>query len=147
MGAKKSIHDILERHQLKKTEPRLQVLSVLSNRRVATSQPELERLLGKEVDRVTLYRTLNTFEKNGIIHKVLDMHGTSNYALCSDSCTADQHNDQHVHFNCTRCEQIYCLNEVKVPGLQGIPHGFEPTGTDLIIYGFCRDCTEKKETG
>lgn len=143
MGAKKSINDILDQHQLKKTAPRLNVLSVLSGRRVATSQPDLERLLGKEIDRVTLYRTLNTFEKSGIIHKVLDMHGTSNYALCSDSCTAEHHQDEHVHFNCTVCEQIYCLKEVRIPGVETIPAGFEASGKDLIIYGLCSECSKK----
>lgn len=143
MEAKKSINDILDQHQLKKTAPRLNVLRVLSSRGVATSQPDLERLMGKEIDRVTLYRTLNTFEKKGIIHKVLNMHGTSNYALCSGSCTPEHHQDEHVHFNCTACEQIYCLNEVKTPGVQAIPEGFEASSKELIVYGLCRRCSKK----
>ena len=76
---------LLKRHKLKRTEPRLRVLSMLSSKNVATSQPDLEGVIG-DVDRVTLYRILSAFEEKGIIHKVFDLNGTANYALCSSDC-------------------------------------------------------------
>lgn len=142
MKTTEKFNDLLDKHHLKKTGARLSVLSILNSREVATSQPDLEQMLGEEVDRVTLYRILNTFEKNGIIHKILDLNGTSNYALCSPLCTSEKHKDEHVHFNCTVCLNIYCMDEVQIP-VVSIPKGFKATNKDLIIYGSCDSCNKK----
>lgn len=141
MKENEKLNDLLDQHHLKKTAARLNVLSILSARKVATSQPDLEQMIGKEVDRVTLYRVLNTFEKSGIIHKVLDLNGTANYALCSSSCTPEHHKDEHVHFNCTQCLNIYCLDHVVIPEIL-IPNGFKASSKNLIIYGVCATCGE-----
>lgn len=138
------INDLLDKHNLRKTGPRLSVLSVLNSRKAATSQPDLEQILGKEVDRVTLYRILSTFEKNGIIHKILDLNGTSNYALCSPLCTREKHKDEHVHFNCTVCLNIYCLDKVQIPSVS-TPKGFKAASKNLIIYGFCDSCNKRNK--
>lgn len=138
----KEFEEILEKHDLKKTKPRLSVLEILTERKSATSQPDLELVLGKDIDRVTLYRVLKTFEEKGIIHKIIDLNGTANYAVCSSSCTEHQHHDQHVHFNCRLCLQIYCLDSVHVPQLQ-LPSGFTPDTVNHIVYGTCPGCNEK----
>ena len=95
-----SFEELLDKHHLKKTSPRLKVLSVLSAKDVATSQPDLETVM-VDIDRVTLYRILNAFEEKGIIHKVFDLNGTANYAVCSSNCEENHHHDEHLHFNCT----------------------------------------------
>jgi Fur family transcriptional regulator, ferric uptake regulator len=82
--------DLLEKRHLKKTGPRLRVLSMLASKNVATSQPDLESVMD-DVDRVTLYRILSTFEEKGIIHKVFDLQGTANYALCTSDCEEHHH--------------------------------------------------------
>lgn len=139
----KNFEEILEKHDLKKTKPRISVLEILTDRKSATSQPDLELVLGKDVDRVTLYRVLKTFEEKGIIHKIIDLNGTANYAVCSSSCTEHQHHDQHVHFNCRVCLRLYCLDSVHVPQLQ-LPSGFTPDTINHIIYGTCPSCNEKQ---
>lgn len=133
---------LLEKNGLKKTNTRLKVLAILKSKREAISQPDLERILGKEVDRVTLYRTLSTFEEKAIIHKVMDLNGTANYAFCSSSCSNEQHQDEHVHFNCTICLNVYCLDELKIPKLS-LPDGYPPQSINLIVYGTCINCNEK----
>ncbi|MEJ7558144.1 MAG: transcriptional repressor [Pedobacter sp.] len=135
---------LLERNDLKKTKPRLSVLKILSSRETATSQPHLEEILGKEVDRVTLYRVLKTFEEKGIIHKILDMNGTANYATCDKSCSEQKHDDKHVHFNCTVCLNVYCLDELHLPKLS-MPAGFTTANVTLIVYGICDKCNKKAE--
>ncbi len=142
MKTTEKIIDLLDKHHLKKTGPRISVLSVLNSRDVATSQPDLEQMLGKEIDRVTLYRTLNTFEKSGIIHKILDLNGTSNYALCSPLCTSEKHTDEHVHFNCTVCLNIYCMDHIHIPAV-AVPKGYHASSKNLIIYGTCESCNSK----
>ncbi len=62
MDVTQQYKQLLTQHSLKITVPRLSVLAVLHSRAMATSQPDLEQLLGTQIDRVTLYRTLSTFE-------------------------------------------------------------------------------------
>jgi Fur family ferric uptake transcriptional regulator len=137
-----SFDQLLEKNNLKKTQPRLSVLKVLASRKTATSQPDLEAILGKEIDRVTLYRVLKTFEEKGIIHKILDLNGTANYAACKDSCSEHDHQDEHVHFNCTVCYQLYCMENFSLPKLS-MPRGFTTSSVNLLVYGVCDSCNEK----
>ncbi|WP_421943673.1 Fur family transcriptional regulator [Pedobacter sp.] len=134
--------NLLIKNGLKRTGPRLQVLDILSSRDSATSQPYLEQVMGKVVDRVTLYRVLKAFEEKGIIHKVLDNHGTANYAICSEGCSAHEHHDEHVHFNCNNCQKVYCLDSIKIPAFN-VPKGFKVENLNLIASGICASCSEK----
>ncbi len=130
--------DILKEHSLKHTKQRVRVLEEIALDTVAISQPELEKKLGKEIDRVTLYRILNIYEDKGILHRIMDMNGTANYAICSPSCSEEHHHDEHVHFNCTNCAKIYCL-DVSVPQIK-MPEGFTATTMSTIAYGICEKC-------
>lgn len=132
---------LLDKHQLKKTAPRLRVLSMMYSKNTATSQPDLESVMN-DIDRVTLYRILNVFEEKGIIHKVFDLNGTANYAVCHSNCEANHHHDEHVHFNCTNCKNVYCLNELTLPQIT-LPGGFRPTGFTLYASGLCPKCDKK----
>lgn len=133
---------LLQSNGLKKTVPRLRVLEILNSRKMATSQPDLEMLIGKEIDRVTLYRTLTTFEDKGIVHKIIDINGKANYALCSSSCTSHKHDDQHLHFNCLMCKNLFCLPEQVLPTFD-VPNGFAVKKFECLISGVCSDCSLK----
>ena len=130
--------EILTRHQLKKTGPRLRVLSMMSSKSSATSQPDLESVM-HDVDRVTLYRILNVFEEKGIIHKVFDLDGTANYAMCAAECEENHHQDDHLHFNCVVCKNVYCLDELALPAIN-LPAGFKLEGVTLYANGTCPRC-------
>ena len=133
---------LLDKHDLKKTKARIGVLEILNSRETAVSQPLLEDVLGKEVDRVTLYRVLKTFEEKGIIHKIIDLNGTANYAICGTACKESKHHDEHLHFNCTVCYGVYCLDSFKVPKVI-IPEGFTAGSINVIMYGICDGCNKK----
>lgn len=133
---------LLRKHNLKVTVPRLSVLSVISEKETATSQPDLEKVLGKSVDRVTLYRVLNVFEEKGILHKIFDLHGTATYALCSEECPEHIHSEDHVHFTCSKCNSVYCLNEVTIPTIE-TPKGFRVDAVGINAVGICAQCQSK----
>lgn len=132
---------LLHKNHLKVTEARMGVLKILNDRDSAISQPVLEKMMGKDVDRVTLYRILKTFEEKGIVHKVVDLDGTANYAVCSSNCTSEAHHDEHFHFNCTQCKKMYCLNDLHLPFLR-IPVGFSAESVNLVMTGVCRECNQ-----
>jgi len=132
---------LLKRHQLKRTEARIKVLELLVNKKTATSQPDLESVIA-DVDRVTLYRILSAFEEKGIIHKVFDLNGTANYAICLSDCDEHHHHDEHLHFNCTSCKNVYCLDEMDMPPIV-LPTGFKLEKLNFSATGLCPKCANK----
>lgn len=130
---------VLKIYSLKITQPRLRVLEIVSQHSTAVSQPELEKILGNEIDRVTLYRVLSTFEEKGIVHKVFDLNGTAAYAMCSSDCTTETHKDHHVHFICSTCNSVYCLDEIHSPKI-ALPPGFHLDSIAVNVVGTCEKC-------
>lgn len=130
---------LLRQHKLKVTQPRLSVLDIIAQKDTAISQPDLEKLLGSEIDRVTLYRVLATFEEKGILHKIFDLHGTATYALCSTECNEHHHHDEHVHFICSACNSIYCLDDIKLPKIE-LPKGYQLDSVGVNAVGLCAQC-------
>lgn len=134
--------NLLKRNNLKITQPRLRVLEIISNKKSAISQPELEKIVGKDIDRVTLYRILGSFDEKGILHKVFDLNGTATYAICSTKCTAKHHHDQHIHFICSVCNSVYCLDEVSIPKIS-LPSNFSLHSIAINAVGLCDKCNNK----
>ncbi len=132
------IAHILKHHQLRVTACRKQVIAVFLDKRHAIGHSELERQLA-DFDRVTIYRTLNTFLEKGIVHQVPDDVGEAKYALCSDDCDEHAHQDEHVHFKCLECNKLTCIAEIAIPNLT-LPKGYVMKHATLLIKGLCEDC-------
>ncbi len=124
---------------LKKTRARIYVLDKISASQWALSHKELEDNAPQELDRVTIYRTLNTFEEQGIIHKILGEEGISHFAMCAHSCGHKHHEDNHVHFHCNKCKKIYCLEDFNVSNITAPPK-FVIQKSDLKLEGTCGSC-------
>lgn len=134
------INETLARHGLRATPIRRQVLQVLLSKSYALSSNDIEHELGAEgIDRITLYRTLRTFEQQGVIHRVVDATDIIHYASCSVECTEHAHQDNHVHFKCTTCQHTYCLNQVAIPPVV-LPGRFQAQRSDLLLSGVCNKC-------
>ncbi len=135
--------NILNTHQLRITQSRMDVLSLFMDRKVALSQPEIEDEMQGQCDRVTIYRTLATFLEKGLVHKVLDDAGAAKYALCAGGCEATtSHHHNHVHFKCADCGQTLCINDVHVPVIS-LPKGFRVSEQNVLLQGTCPVCTGK----
>lgn len=137
------LKNLLRNNKLKVTQPRLRVLEILSATNVAVSQPDLEKIVGSETDRVTLYRILSSFEEKGILHKIFDLNGTATYAICSADCSADHHHDQHIHFICSSCNSVLCLDEVHVPTFP-LPTDFSLQSVSINAVGLCANCNQNR---
>jgi len=113
------------------------VLKVLSEKVTAISLADLEQHFEK-ADKVTLYRTLKTFEENKLIHSIDDGSGSVKYALCKETCLCHPE-DLHVHFLCTKCRQTYCLTDLPVPAVN-LPVQFSIKSVNMVIKGICANC-------
>lgn len=130
----------LQEHQLRITPVRSKILIYFLERKVALSHADIEQYFNNELDRVTIYRTLNSFVDNGLIHKVSDNSGIAKFALCSHNHIEHNHEDNHVHFKCLNCEQVECLHDIVLPKIT-LPPKYKLNQVSLLIEGICSKCT------
>lgn len=128
---------ILKEKEINPTAMRLLVLDYFLKQSSAISLSDLESDFDYS-DRTTLFRTLKTFEKKGLLHSINDGNVTV-YALCLDNCSEEFHADSHIHFCCNRCKKVFCLPKVKAPVLE-MPLGFKMEKLDIIAHGVCNEC-------
>jgi Fur family ferric uptake transcriptional regulator len=114
------------------------VLSVLSNTGKAMSQQAIEKQLAVDIDPVTIYRILNRFCEDGMLHKIVAEDGKQYFALCFD-CKEREKATSHFHFRCKNCELMECLNE---PVHFSIPKGYEVEGVNCVLTGVCKQCAQ-----
>ena len=133
------LEDLLKRNHLSITESRKKILGLFINHTGALAHGDIEKRAGEKFDRVTVYRTLQTFVEKGIIHTIPTSDNMIRYALCKDNCTEGHHHDNHVHFVCKQCGKTECLEDIPAPVVQ-LPKGYLPMGIEVIVNGLCRDC-------
>ncbi len=132
--------ELLKRHGVRITNIRKEIVSTLLEKTTALSCKEIKENIDESYDRVTVYRTLNTFVDEGIIHQIASSDGTVLYALCSSgSCNTHHHEDHHIHFLCSSCGQTFCLNYHKQPELD-IPEGYLVEALEISATGICKEC-------
>ena len=130
--------DLLKHHRLKKTPVRLQILHEFLQAKRALSKSDIEETFDK-LDRITLYRTLKSFEEKGLIHKAVDGSDKIKFALCHNGCSAEHHLDTHAHFHCNECGKTFCVDEIPAPKVKA-PKGFTLGKTHLVLAGKCDKC-------
>ncbi len=131
--------DILKRNQLSITDGRKKILDMFLKSPGALAHADIEKSADISFDRVTVYRTLQTFVEKGIIHNIPTTDNSILYALCKDNCEAGHHHDDHVHFICDVCDKTICLDNVFIPEVK-LPKGFRQKQTDVVISGICNEC-------
>jgi Fur family ferric uptake transcriptional regulator len=117
----------------------MQILDLFYTNEGALAHADIEKKTGDTIDRVTIYRTLQTFEEKGIIHSIPTADNSVKYALCKERCEEGHHHDNHVHFICEDCGKTICLDDVLVPEVK-LPKGFEPHQSNMVVNGVCGDC-------
>jgi Fur family transcriptional regulator, ferric uptake regulator len=133
------IKDILKRNNLSVTGSREKILSLFLNQPGALAHGDIEKRAGEKFDRVTVYRTLQTFVEKGIIHTIPSADNAIRYALCKDQCSEGHHHDHHIHFVCTNCGNTYCLDDVVTPEVK-LPKGYVSSHIEVVVEGVCKNC-------
>jgi Fur family ferric uptake transcriptional regulator len=130
---------ILRKNGLSVTDSRQKILELFLQSKGALEHADIEKRTGENFDRVTVYRTLQSFVEKGLIHLIPTTDNTVKYALCKDDCEAGHHHDNHVHFLCGECGKTTCLDDVTVPAVK-LPKGFSPDHAEMVVTGICGDC-------
>jgi Fur family ferric uptake transcriptional regulator len=134
--------ELLRQAGLKRTSIRVAVLKHLAAINHAVSQSALETVFENRENRVTIYRVLRDLEEKGLIHRIFDAAGTAKFALCNHSaCSSHAHHDEHLHFNCTVCNHIFCMDSIEIPHLK-MPEGFEIASLNISATGICKNCKQ-----
>ena len=129
---------LLESKGIKITAVRELVAGVFLEKKHALSLFDIENSLPWS-DRVTLFRTIKTFEQQGLVHQINDGSSSLKYALCEEECKIKKHFDIHPHFHCENCSKTICLEKQEL-NIANIPNDLIVNSYSLVIKGLCEDC-------
>lgn len=120
---------------VKVTAGRLRVLELLQAASQPLSHADVESGLPVTVDRVTLYRILDSLVGCGLALKAVDPRGVFRFSAAG---TQREH-EGHVHFRCTDCGGVFCLKAPPPPPPK-LPRGFRLAEVELDVRGTCARC-------
>jgi len=133
---KDDLKAILKEKGYSLTKPRRQVFELLQNQEPQGMQVIVKRAEGL-VDRATVYRTIELFEKLGIVNRL-------NIGWKYKIELSDIFTEHHHHFNCTNCARTYKLKanpmlETMIDSVAS-QKGFSPRSHQLEVSGLCPNC-------
>ena len=121
---------------IRKTKHFQKVLDQFSKQENAISANYLVSHFNDEMNKSTIYRILDKLEDDNRIHSFVGVHGLKWYAKCLD-CTVKEHNDNHPHFQCEKCNEVQCIsqtnNESKIIDAQFLVKS-------VFLTGICNRC-------
>ena len=129
--------DLLKRKKISETPFRKEVLAIFASYDNAIPLSIVEKDL-KEYNRITLYRTIKIFIEKGIIHEITISGEESNYAICQDKCSTKDHHHQHIHFKCSSCNKIFCVEVDNIPTIK-LPN-YKIDQLEIQATGLCQKC-------
>lgn len=141
-SANSSSDDRLRKSGLRRTPVRSGVIEVLTrSARPMTVTQILSRLKG--VDTVTVYRTLNTFVRKKLVHRIRGEDRSWLYAMTAESeMPAPKH--LHPHFVCDTCGKVECLGDAEIPQAfvrsLGVSPEYDVAYPEVVLHGVCPKC-------
>lgn len=129
---------LLREHCLRATAPRLALLSIMEKVKVPQSVRDLQARLKGRIDGVTVYRTLETLHKAGMVFRVDLQRAHAYYELA----TGRKH---HHHLVCNSCGAVedisYCpSSEMEQKVLKGSRKFSSIQSHALELFGTCTTC-------
>lgn len=134
----------LRENNIKATKARIYIYMVLSENEDSVTAEEIYNRSKKDdidINLSTVYRTLELFEKNGIVEKFNIGDNSHLFSLI-----------KHKHSHVLKCS--LCNKEIKFPcpmkqieELVKTQTGFTLTEHKLVLKGICSECSEKISKG
>ena len=79
------------------TQTKEAVLKILKKTGKAMSSDAIQSMISSEINRATIYRVLNRFNEDGIVHKIVADDGKQYFAICLN-CDDEVLTGNHFHF-------------------------------------------------
>jgi Fe2+ or Zn2+ uptake regulation protein len=134
---KRKAGDLLNLAKLRRTNPRVAILGVLLDADKPLTQDQISTELGGDApDKVTIYRTLESFISTGLVHRAF-LHGRVWHFELAGNCTEEQ---CHPHFTCTNCGDTHCFTGVSMPMARSPEKGFVIGHQRVQLEGYCPKC-------
>jgi Fur family ferric uptake transcriptional regulator len=130
-------HQMLRNAGLYCTEARTAVLKALFRASAPLRQDDIgRRLAGKRFNKVTIYRTLESLVKAGLVHRAFMQERAWHFEL-ADHCSETQ---CHPHFTCESCGVTHCLTGITMPMADSPYRGFVIHRQQVRLEGLCPAC-------
>ncbi|HSW01752.1 MAG TPA: transcriptional repressor [Sedimentisphaerales bacterium] len=129
------------RHMLKEarlycTEARVAILQVLLEAGGPLRQDQIARWESHKLNKVTVYRTLDSLAEAGLVHRAFMQNRTWHFEL-ADHCSENQ---CHPHFTCTNCGVTRCMTDVSLPMAKITQKGYILSRQQVRLEGLCPAC-------
>ncbi len=135
------IEEVLKENNLKVTPKRISIYNFLANTKSHPTAEEIYNELKEDYPNMslaTVYKTLDTFSKNGIIIEINTNLGFSRY---------DADTSLHAHLFCNECKTLVDgeMNMSSKELLKKINNskGFKLENVKLLVHGTCEKCSQK----
>lgn len=133
---------LLRKSGLRRTPVRVGVMEVLTRSGRPMSVPQILGKLRGSVDTVTVYRTLNTFARKRLVHRVRGEDRSWLYAASDAIDARPQH--LHPHFVCDACGKVECLGGAEIPrtlvASLDVSPGYDVSYPEVVLHGTCPRC-------
>lgn len=114
------------------------VLELLTKSGKAMSRDAIEKKITTDINRATIYRVLNRFCEDGILHRIVAEDGKQYFAICVKCDDKGMPPLHHFHFRCTSCDTIECL---PVPVHFSLQQGYKVESVNCVLTGICNICS------
>ena len=128
---------------LRITGARVSVLSALEQAGRLLSHHDIEQALEPvRMDRVTLYRVLDSLVESGLAHRVSGADRVWRFGvMAGGGRMVHQKHEEHAHFQCRDCGKIVCLGGTSAARARvRLPQGFQPEVVEMTVRGRCAQC-------
>lgn len=132
----------IKNHGLKTTKARKGIINLLARTTRPIDAVEAQNILenkGLAVDQATVYRSLNTFSKKGLVKEIFFHDGVIRYEIVGKP--------EHHHAVCVKCNKVEDIMDCSVEKIEeqiSKKKGFTVMNHSLEFFGICKDCKAKK---
>jgi len=130
-----TLETVLSQHSLRATSARKQVFEALEH---APEPLAIKQLIAQcpDIDRVSVYRCLETFETIGILD-IIHLGWKKRYELTGPFRA------HHHHLQCVSCHALVDLHSAELETLIASTaslHGYKPLSHHFEVRGLCSEC-------
>jgi Fur family peroxide stress response transcriptional regulator len=136
------MHQLCREHGLALTPQRRAILQAVLHADDHPTADKLHAALARRrvrVSRATVFRTLESLERRGVIAKVCHPGSSVRY---------DRRTDRHHHLVCIRCDRVIDIEDARLDALP-VPDtrrlGFVVSDFKVQLRGICKECREQED--